>query len=50
MGVLDEKFKAIPDRVTLPYGSRPRAKAFSKNELDRIKASYEDPRDISIFQ
>jgi hypothetical protein len=46
--VLEEKFKAIPGRKILDDGSLPRAHTISKESLERIKASYEDPWEIKI--
>jgi hypothetical protein len=47
--VLKDKFKAVPDRVVLVDGSRPRVHVVSKDTLERIKASYEDPWEIKIL-
>lgn len=46
--MLKEKVKAVPDRVILLDGSRPRVHVVPKDTLDRIKASYEDPWEIKI--
>jgi hypothetical protein len=46
--VLKEKFKAIPGRKILDDGSSLRAHIISKESLERIKASYEDPWEIKI--
>jgi hypothetical protein len=49
MKVLKEKFKAVPVRAIQLDGSTKRALKFSVEALDRIKASYEDPREIKII-
>ncbi len=50
MKVLREKFKAIPVRpIAVDGKSRPRCHRFSKEVLERIKASYEDVSEIKII-
>jgi hypothetical protein len=49
MKVLREKFKAVPIKLVLVDGSRKNGHKVSKEALERIKASYEDPWEIKIL-
>lgn len=49
MKVLREKFRAVPIKLVLVDGSRKNGHKVSKEALERIKASYEDPWEIKIL-
>jgi hypothetical protein len=46
--ILKEKFKAVSMRRVLEDGTMPRAHHISRDALERVKAAYEDPWEITI--
>jgi hypothetical protein len=49
MKVLREKFKAVKTRIILADGSTTTGHKFSREALEQVKASYEDPWEIKII-